>query len=69
MTLLVWRDGVTPRWRTVDEDDASLVAGALAGSTPSLLLESGVFGAGTDAPPRLVAALRRVVELGALAPP
>ena len=67
--LLVWRNGLDPRWRTIDDDDAALIDGALAGSTPALILDSGAFGTGIDAPRRLVAALRRLVELGSLAPP
>ncbi len=68
VTLLVWRLGYEPRWVVVSEDEAAMVEGALSGSTPTTLLESGAFGAGQDAPLRLIAALRRIVELGILAP-
>jgi hypothetical protein len=67
-TLLVWRHGLEPRWKAADADEAAMVEGALSGLTPASLLASGAFGAGQDAPPRLVAALRRIVELGTLAP-
>ncbi len=67
-TLLVWRDGLDARWRAAEMDEAALIEGALCRSTPTSLLESGAFGAGDDAPLRLVAALRRLVELGTLAP-
>ncbi len=67
-TLLVWRPGFQPRWKSATQEEASIVEGALTGKSPQLILESGAFGARMDAPQRLVAALRRIVELGILAP-
>ncbi|HET6371783.1 MAG TPA: DNA-binding domain-containing protein [Candidatus Polarisedimenticolia bacterium] len=68
-TLIIWRHGLEPRWVAASEDQAALAEGALSRTTPARLLETGAFGAGKDAPLRLVAALGRIVELGILAPP
>jgi hypothetical protein len=67
--LVVWRQGLEPCWKTATEDELALVEGALSGANPVQLLLAGALGAEQDAPLRLVAALRRIVELGILAPP
>jgi len=66
--VLVWRQVVDARWRTVDADEAAVIEGALAGWTPADSIESGAFGDGDDAPTRFVAALRRLVDQGVFAP-
>src|SRR5262245_39163413 len=65
-TILVSRRGLSPRWRSIDHDDRIVVEGALRGATPADLLESGEFGGEEEASLRLVQALRRVADDGAL---
>lgn len=66
--ILVSRQGLEPRWRSIDSDERALVEGASRGATPASLLESGVYGEDDQASLRLVRALRRVADYGALAP-
>jgi hypothetical protein len=63
--ILVTRQGLQPRWRSIDADEHAVARGALEGATPASLLESGAFGETKAASLRLVRALRRVVGYGA----
>lgn len=61
--LLVFRDGLTVRWRPIEgEDEAALLTGVVRGETLAGLLDSGACGAPEEAAPRLVSTFLRMVE-------
>jgi hypothetical protein len=63
--ILVTRQGMEPRWRSIDADERAIVRAAQEAASPASLLQSGVFGQADDASLRLVSALQRVVNYGA----
>ncbi|HEX5043811.1 MAG TPA: DNA-binding domain-containing protein [Candidatus Polarisedimenticolaceae bacterium] len=63
--ILVTRQALEPRWRSIDADERAIVRGAQEGVSPASLLQRGVFGHAADASLRLVRALQRVVSYGA----
>lgn len=67
-SVIIWRRGLEPRWKEGEEDEVATIEGISAGMTPTSLLVSGAFGNDQNAPQRLIAALRRLVELEILAP-
>ncbi len=66
--ILVARQGLEPRWRSLDADELAVAEAVSRGATPASILESDALGGGRDAPPRFVRALRSLVSFGALAP-
>ena len=60
--ILVTRQGMEPRWRSIDADERAIVVAAQEATPPASLLEAGVFGPAEDASLRLVRALQRVVS-------
>lgn len=63
--ILVTRQGLEPRWRSIDADERAIVRAAREATSPASLLQAGVFGDAEDASLRLVRALQRVVGYGA----
>jgi hypothetical protein len=64
--LLVWRQGLETRWRSVPADEASVLLVCLAGDTFAALCELAAASRGEQAAPWVAAALRRWVDDGLL---
>jgi hypothetical protein len=59
--LVVYRDGLSVRWRALDDAEAELLRGAARGSTLAELMDSGAFGLEDEAAPLLVSLFLRMI--------
>lgn len=64
--LLVWRQGLETRWRSLDGTEAAVLPACLAGETFTALCDRAAATEGEAAAPWLASALRRWVEDGLL---
>lgn len=64
--LLVWRQGLETRWRSLADDEAALLVACLAGEPFAELCEQAIGSQGDSAPAWVAAALRRWVDDGLL---
>jgi hypothetical protein len=67
-TLLVWRQGLDTRWRSLAGTEARLLPACLAGENFAALCEQAAATEGDGAAPWVAAALRRWVDDGLLLP-
>jgi hypothetical protein len=67
-TLLVWRQGLDTRWRSLAGTEARLLPACLAGENFTALCEQAAATEGDGAAPWVAAALRRWVDDGLLLP-
>lgn len=68
-TLLVWRQGLDTRWRSLDSDEATALADCLAGEPFLTLCERAAATRGEEAPAWVAGALRRWIDDGLLVRP
>lgn len=66
--LLVWREGLQTRWRSLADDEATVLAACLAGEPFAALCEQAAGTQGEAAPAWVASALRRWVDDGLLCP-
>lgn len=64
--LLIWRQGLETRWRSLDGDEATLLPACLAGASFTALCEQAAATQGDAAPAWVASALRRWVDDGLL---
>jgi hypothetical protein len=67
--LLIWRQGLETRWRSLQPDEAELLSACLAGEPFAALCEQAVIHQGDNAPAWVASALRRWVDDGLLTSP
>ncbi len=60
--IVIYRDGLTVRWRELTAEEADFVGAAARGTTLAKVLESERFGPPEEAAPRLVSLFLRLVE-------
>jgi len=68
-TLLIWRQSLDTRWRSLEPDEADALAACLAGEAFSTLCERAAGIHGDEAPAWVAGALRRWVDDGLLVRP
>lgn len=64
--LLIWRQGLETRWRSLQPDEAAVLSACLAGESFAALCELAVDTQGDNAPAWVASALRRWVDDGLL---
>ncbi|HJV70632.1 DNA-binding domain-containing protein [Ideonella sp.] len=64
--LLVWRQGLETRWRSLADNEAALIAACLVGEPFAALCERAIASQGDAAPAWVAGALRRWVDDGLL---
>lgn len=64
--LLIWRQGLETRWRSLQPDEAGLLTACLAGEPFAVLCEQAAAHQGDNAPAWVASALRRWVDDGLL---
>jgi len=67
--LLIWRQGLDTRWRSLQPDEADVLAACLAGEPFAALCERAAAHQGDNAPAWVASALRRWVDDGLLTLP
>lgn len=65
-TLLVWRQGLDTRWRSLEPDEAAALGGCFAGEPFAALCDRATIAHGEAAPAWAAGALRRWVDDGLL---
>jgi hypothetical protein len=64
--MLVWRQGLETRWRSLDGDEAALLPACISGASFTALCELAASSQGDNAPAWVASALRRWVDDGLL---
>lgn len=64
--LLIWRQGLETRWRSLQQDEATVLSTCLAGESFATLCELAADTQGDNAPAWVASALRRWVDDGLL---